>query len=160
MGVKAVEAIMIESDETIFAFGDVKTNTSRFIKTELAEMCGPGSGDWSVVTTAIDLPSGTKLNVSLMWASNAAGGLQTPGTYEAKKKQKAEGEAIVRAHEQDFMVVKKTSFKGRLQGARARLRIVHGKDSKIRGVALAGKPAWSEIEKRMRGGAKGKGTRK
>ena len=66
----------------------------------------------------------------------------------------------MRAHGQDFMVVKKTSSKGRLQGARARLRISHGKDSKIRGVALAGKPAGSEIEKRMRGGAKGKGTRK
>ena len=61
MGVKSVEAIFIESNGTIFPFGDVKTNTSRFPKTELAEHCGPDSGDWAVMTTNIKLPDSTML---------------------------------------------------------------------------------------------------
>ena len=42
--------------------GDVKTNTARFPKEELAQLVGPESGDWGVMTTEITLEDSTTLS--------------------------------------------------------------------------------------------------
>ena len=63
MGVKALEGIYVESDGTIYPFGDVKTNTARFDKEALASHCGAASGDWAVMTTQLKLPDNSKLDV-------------------------------------------------------------------------------------------------
>lgn len=55
MGVDSAEAIHWESKKTIFPFGDVKTKTTRFPTEELKAACGPHSGDWSVMTTDVQL---------------------------------------------------------------------------------------------------------
>ena len=46
----------------IYPFGDIKTNTSRFPKEELARLVGPLSGDWATITTQCTLPDGTKMD--------------------------------------------------------------------------------------------------
>lgn len=48
-----------QSKKVIWPFGDVKTNTARFPKDELAAMTGPNSGDWAVITTEVVLDDGS-----------------------------------------------------------------------------------------------------
>mmetsp|Transcript_49491 Transcript_49491/g.123045 ORF Transcript_49491/g.123045 Transcript_49491/m.123045 type:complete len:729 (+) Transcript_49491:264-2450(+) len=63
MSVNAAEAIHHESGKVIFPFGDVKTNTSRFPKDDLAALCGPDSGDWATITTRLHLADDTYLDM-------------------------------------------------------------------------------------------------
>lgn len=47
----------------IFPFGDVKTNTSRFCKEELAMEVKPESGEWATVTTEVVLEDNSTLKM-------------------------------------------------------------------------------------------------
>lgn len=47
----------------IFPFGDVKTNTARFCKEELAQTVPEGSGEWATMVTDIQLPDDSVLKM-------------------------------------------------------------------------------------------------
>lgn len=51
MSINAAEAILTESKRAISPFREVKTNTSRFPREELAQTCCPSSGDWATMTS-------------------------------------------------------------------------------------------------------------
>lgn len=63
MGVDSAEAIHWESGKTIFPFGDVKTKTTRFPREAARASCGPASGDWSCLTTDVQMEDGTTLKM-------------------------------------------------------------------------------------------------
>lgn len=52
-----------QSGKKIFPFGDVKTNTSRFCKEQLAAGVAEGSGEWATVVTDVELEDHTVLKM-------------------------------------------------------------------------------------------------